>query len=269
MLKRKLLGIPIPVWTGILILLVIGFIGGPLGRSVFGDLGLSGWLSIPRPVPKLPAEEVFHLLGFPITNSVIGAWLTIVFLVVFSYAVTRRMKIVPGRLQSAFELLLGWLYDFCKNVAGEKHGRQFFPVVATIFLFVAFNAWLSLVPGFGSITVTTAGGEHAQVQVADGAIVELDADGRVVDYLVRIVGDVVELLAAKRGNPFRSSAEPPFHDIKVVAVLVDHSATGAAIVNDPPVDLLEEGPAILLAPDELRSTHGAIGDEVADPLEIG
>jgi len=166
-LKRRVLGLPSPILIGILLifllLFVIGFIGGPLGRSMFGDLGLSGWLSVPRPVPELPAEEIFYLLGFPITNSIIGAWLTIIFLVVFSYAVTRRMKIVPGRLQSAFEFLLGWLYNFCKNVAGEKHGRQFFPVVATIFLFVAFNAWLSLMPGFGSIMVTTAGGEHAHL----------------------------------------------------------------------------------------------------------
>ena len=167
MFKRKILGLPSPVLIGIslifLLFFIVGFVGGPLGRSMFGDLGLPGWLSIPRPVPKLPAEELFHLLGFPVTNSIIRAWLTIIFLVGFSYAITSHMKVVPGRLQSAFEALLGWLYNFCKNVAGEKHGRQFFPVVATIFLFVAFNAWLSLLPGFGSIMVTTAGGEHAHL----------------------------------------------------------------------------------------------------------
>jgi F-type H+-transporting ATPase subunit a len=85
------------------------------------------------------------------------------FLIAFSYAVTRRMKIIPGRLQSAFELLLGWLYDFCKRVAGDENGKKFFPFVATIFLFVAFNAWLSLIPGFGSITLTTAQGEHVEL----------------------------------------------------------------------------------------------------------
>jgi len=57
------------------------------------------------------------------------------------------------------EFALGALLNFCKTVAGEKNGRRFFPIVATIFLFVAFNAWLSLLPGFGSITVHTAEGE--------------------------------------------------------------------------------------------------------------
>ena len=165
--KRGCLGCSFPVLVGIvvvfLLLFVGGFIIGPLGRSMFGDLGLPSWLSIPRPEPSLPAEEVFHLFGFPITNSIIGAWITIIFLVGFSYVVTHRMKIVPGRLQGAFEFLLGWLYNFCRNVAGEENGRRFFPVVATIFLFVAFNAWLSLIPGFGSIEIINSEGHHVHL----------------------------------------------------------------------------------------------------------
>ena len=165
--KRGGLALSHPVVVGVLLvfflLLVVGFVSGPLGRSMLGDLGLPHWLSVPQPEFKLPAEVVFHFFGFPITNSIIAAWLTMIFLVGFSYAITRRMKVVPGRLQSAFEFLLGWLYNLCQRVAGEENGRKFFPVVATIFLFVAFNAWLSLIPGFGSITVTTAEGEHVHL----------------------------------------------------------------------------------------------------------
>ncbi len=174
--KRGGLGLSRPVLVGVLfvffLLLVVGLVSGPLGRSVLGDLGLPHWLSVPQPEFKLPAEEVFQLFGFPITNSILGAWLTIIFLVGFCYAVTRRMKVVPGRLQSAFEFLLGWLYNLCQDVAGEENGRKFFPVVATIFLFVAFNAWLSLIPGFGSIMVTTAEGE--QVHLLRGANTDIN-----------------------------------------------------------------------------------------------
>ncbi len=160
--KRRILGLPFPLIMGILIvflaLFVIGFIGGPLGKSIFGEIGFLSWLNVPRPDPKLPPEEVFLLFGFPIANSIIGAWLTIIVVVVFCYLATRRMKMVPGRLQGAFEFILGWLYNLCQSVAGEKNGRRFFPLVTTIFLFVAFNAWLSLLPGFGSIGITNAEG---------------------------------------------------------------------------------------------------------------
>jgi len=167
MAKRSALGMSRPLLVGVLslfvLLLVVGFLVGPLGRSMFGDLGLPAWLSLPHPEFKLPAETVFHLFGLPIANSIIGAWITMVVLICLSYLITRRMKVVPGRLQSAFEALLGWLYDLCRRVAGEENGRRFFPIVTTIFLFVAFNAWLSLIPGFGSIMVTNAEGEHVHL----------------------------------------------------------------------------------------------------------
>ncbi len=161
--KKGCLGCSFPLLIGIAVILlalfVVGFLSGPMGKSMVGDVGLPSWLSVSRPAPELPAETVFHIFGFPIANSVIAAWITIIILVGFSYAVTRRMKLIPNRLQMLFEAFLGWLYNFCQDVAGEDNGRRFFPVVATIFLFVAFNAWLGLLPGVGSILVHTAEGE--------------------------------------------------------------------------------------------------------------
>jgi F-type H+-transporting ATPase subunit a len=165
--KRGCLGCSFPVIVGLLIvflaLFVVGFIVGPIGSSMLGDLGLPSWLSVPRPDPKLPAEVVFHIFGFPIANSVIAAWVTIVVLVGISYAATRKVKLIPSRLQAFLESILGWLYDFCKEVAGEENGRRFFPIVTTIFLFVIANAWLGLVPGYGSIHVIGAEGEHVHL----------------------------------------------------------------------------------------------------------
>ncbi len=161
--KRGCLGCSFPVLIGILFiflaLTVFSLISGALGSSLFGDLGLPGWLTVSRPHPELPAEEVFHLFGFPITNSIVAAWLTIIVLVGISYAVTHRIKLIPGRLQCLLEFALGWLYGFCQEVAGEKNGRRFFPVVTTIFLFVIMNAWLGLLPGFGSILIIGSEGE--------------------------------------------------------------------------------------------------------------
>jgi len=161
--KKGCLGCSFPVLIGILlvflVLFVIGFASGSIGKSMLGDLGLPSWLSVSQPHPELPAEVVFHLFGFPITNSIIGAWLTIVVLVGFSYIVARQPRLIPKRGQMVLEFALGALLSFCQSVAGEKNGRRFFPIIATIFLFVIMNAWLSLLPGFGSITVHTAHGE--------------------------------------------------------------------------------------------------------------
>jgi F-type H+-transporting ATPase subunit a len=163
--QKRRMGCLSPVGIGVIvILLVLLFIGlavGPIGKSLFGNIipqSIADKLAVSQPEPELPDETVFHIGGFPITNTIIAAWVTILFLVLLSWAVTRRMKLVPGRLQAAFEFLLGWVYDLCRSVAGEENGRKFFPIVCTIFLFVGFNAWLSLIPGYGSITVNTPEG---------------------------------------------------------------------------------------------------------------
>lgn len=162
MLKKRFGGVPVWLLAAVFLLLLVDLVVGPVGTNAFAKFGVQiavpVWLSVPQPEPELPAEVVFHIAGFPITNSILGAWFTIIVLVTLSLIVTRRMKMVPGRLQSGFEFLVGWVYDFCKRVAGEENGRRFFPVVATIFLFVAFNAWLSLLPGFGSITIVNEEG---------------------------------------------------------------------------------------------------------------
>ena len=142
----------------VIILTVLGLLVGPLGKIFLGEVTwLPEWLSVPEPHIELPAEVVFHIFGLPITNSIVASWITVIVLVTLSIIVSRRMKFVPGRLQTVFEFLLGWLYDFCCSAAGEKDGRRFFPVVATIFLFVGFNAWLGLLPGYGSITIDVHG----------------------------------------------------------------------------------------------------------------
>ena len=162
--KRGCLGCSFPVFIIVVIIalgiVVIGFLAGPLGKSIVGDIGLPSWLSVSAPEPNLPAPVLFHVFGLPITNTIIAGWITVVFLAVVSWLITRRIKLVPGRLQTTFEFILGWVYDFCTSVAGEKNGRKFFPVICTIFLFVAFNAWLSLIPGFGSIQIHIHGHEY-------------------------------------------------------------------------------------------------------------
>ncbi len=161
MAKKRLMGCSLPVAITIGVTLLILFIAslatGPLGGNA---LKLPEWLIVHKPEPELPATVVFHLFGFPITNSIVATWVTIVVLGVFSWAVTRKMQLVPGRKQALLEFAIESLLNFCRSVAGEKNGRRFFPIVATIFLFIAFNAWLSLLPGYGSIlALFSDGGE--------------------------------------------------------------------------------------------------------------
>ena len=73
--ERKILGIKRTVFiVGVIILLVlsvVSFLAGALGESFFGDIGLPAWLSVDAPHPELPAEEIFNIGGFSITNTML------------------------------------------------------------------------------------------------------------------------------------------------------------------------------------------------------
>jgi F-type H+-transporting ATPase subunit a len=164
--KRKILGVPflaiLALFGVIFVLIILGLLAGPIGQSLF-KIHFPSWIAVAQPSPQLPSEAVFHVFGFGVTSTLLASWLTVVFLVLVSFLITRKMKLVPGRLQAIFEFVVGWIYDLCLSVAGEKNGRKFFPVVCTIFLYVAFNAWLSLIPGFSSIHITNAEGQTVEL----------------------------------------------------------------------------------------------------------
>ena len=166
-MRKGCLGCSFPVLIGIIIvvlaLIVISFLSGALGKALVGETGLPEIFTVDPPHVQLPAEGIFHIGGFTVTNTIITSWISMIVLVILAWAVTRRIKLVPSRLQSLLEFAIEWVLNLCTDVAGEKHGRRFFPIVVTIFLFVILNSWISLIPGFGSITYTVV--EHGQTHV--------------------------------------------------------------------------------------------------------
>jgi len=164
--KRKgCLGCSFPITVGFavlfLVLGVISLLGGALGTKIIGggEPIMPDWLTVSQPHPQLPAEGLFDVFGFAVTNTMLASWVSIIVVVALCYFATRKMKLVPKRLQMMVESIINYLYTFCTDIAGEENGRRFFPVIATIFLFVIMNAWLSLIPGYGTITYTNAEGE--------------------------------------------------------------------------------------------------------------
>ncbi|NWF93205.1 MAG: F0F1 ATP synthase subunit A [Syntrophaceae bacterium] len=134
----------------ILVLFIIGLVFGPLGSSFFGKEPPEIF-KVPRPHVVLPAEPVAHIGSFSITNTLLASWFTILVLVGLSYICTRKMALIPNRLQGMAEVVVEGLLSFVESVAGKHHARMIFPGVATIFIYVIFNAYLALLPFFGTI----------------------------------------------------------------------------------------------------------------------
>jgi len=101
--------------------------------------------------PYLFFVKLFELVGlghfahaYP---HVIYSWVAIILLIILGSLATRNLSLIPTKMQNVFEILIKGLEDFMVDLTGEE-GRWFFPLVATIFIYIFTCNLIGLVPGF-------------------------------------------------------------------------------------------------------------------------
>lgn len=96
-----------------------------------------------------------------VTNTMLSAWITSILLILILIVAARRWKMVPGRLQNLAEMIIEGLLGFVESVIGRDMARRVFPLIATIFLFVLFNAWIALLPIYPTLGFKDSHGDVA------------------------------------------------------------------------------------------------------------
>jgi F-type H+-transporting ATPase subunit a len=116
------------------------------------------------PVIKIAPDTIFYIGGFPVTNTLLATWITIVVLLGVFFLGTRRRDLIPSGLQNFLEWAVELLMGLVVSVSGKKKGKLFFPLVATFFLFILTCNLLDIIPGvdtigtFDPVAAATAGG---------------------------------------------------------------------------------------------------------------
>ena len=113
--------------------------------------------------PYLFIVKLFELIGFGHFAHaypwVIYSWFAMILLIIFAFLAVRKIDIIPSGAQNVFEILISGLEEFMVDITGEE-GRQFFPLIATVFLYIATCNLMGLIPGFypptASINTTAA-----------------------------------------------------------------------------------------------------------------
>lgn len=113
---------------------------------------------------SISAEKLFSLWGFPVTNAFLIGVLVSLFVILITQLVRLGWQAVPGRFQNllegAFEGILNLLESVTQNAV---EARRFFPLIATIFLFVLFSNWIGLLPGLGTIGLNHGEAGHQTI----------------------------------------------------------------------------------------------------------
>ncbi len=171
-------------------------------------------VAVALPVIMVPGEVVWKdflgINGLTITNTIIGTLVVDVLVLWFALAATRKMKVVPGRLQGLFEVVTDALWSLAKSTAG-KNARPIFPLMATIFIFLLVANWVKLVPGAESIGLMHCAPEGINGYDKNGILLKVD---KAMDPGVRATQENYDACHHKGEH------HDPAHDAALNAVLM-------------------------------------------------
>lgn len=89
-------------------------------------------------------EVVPHYVSYALLGSII--------LIAVSLIIRGSMSLVPSGVQNFVEVVAKYMLDLAEETIGHHWGRPFFPLICTIFMYIAVCNFMGLVPGFNSPT---------------------------------------------------------------------------------------------------------------------
>jgi F-type H+-transporting ATPase subunit a len=122
----------------------------------------------------IEAEELFQIGPLSFTNSMVGALLATLVLLLAAWYVTSRSALVPGRMQSALELPVELMTGI---VAGSSsRWRGYVALILGFFLMILVANWIGLLPGVGTIGITHVdeAGHEAMIPIIRPASADLN-----------------------------------------------------------------------------------------------
>ncbi|MFH1980522.1 MAG: F0F1 ATP synthase subunit A [Pseudomonadota bacterium] len=78
---------------------------------------------------------------------VVYSWVVMLFLILVGAMATKTVSMIPGKAQNFWEIVISGMEEFMVEITGDE-GRWFFPLIATVFLYIAVCNLSGLLPGF-------------------------------------------------------------------------------------------------------------------------
>ncbi len=84
-------------------------------------------------------------------NNVLNTWIVMIILVVAAILVKNKLEMIPKGSQNFWEVVVSTLEDIVVQTMGE-HGRPYFPLIASLALFILACNLIGIIPWFQSST---------------------------------------------------------------------------------------------------------------------
>lgn len=99
----------------------------------------------------IEAEELFAIGPLSFTNSMVGALLASLLLLLAAWYMTRHSASIPGRLQSALEVPIELMAGIISS--STSRWRSYAALILGLFLMILVANWVGLLPGVGTVGI--------------------------------------------------------------------------------------------------------------------
>ncbi|MFC1488250.1 F0F1 ATP synthase subunit A [Thermodesulfobacteriota bacterium] len=101
--------------------------------------------------PYLFFVKLFELIGLDhfahAYPHVIYSWVVMTLLIVMGAIGAKSVSLIPTKMQNFLEIIISGMEEFMVDITGEE-GREYFFIIATVFLYILVCNLIGLVPGF-------------------------------------------------------------------------------------------------------------------------
>jgi F-type H+-transporting ATPase subunit a len=106
------------------------------------------------------AEPIKHFNNFNLTNALLTSWVTVGIIILFSLVLRSKLKEIPGKFQTIFEIAIEGALSLCDQVTNDRElSKKIFPFAISAFFFILISNWLGIAPlgGIGILEETAHG----------------------------------------------------------------------------------------------------------------
>ena len=145
---------------------------------------------------SLSPEILFYIGIFPITNAFFWSVLLSLSLILLTLCINKKLKQVPGRLQNIAEIIIEGGISFVDSITNDKKKtRRLFPLIITMFIFIATANLITIIPGQAAITLHKSEGTIPLFRA-------VMSDYAMVFVLTMIAIIIVQVVAIIANGPF-------------------------------------------------------------------
>lgn len=157
----------------------------------------------------LAPEPIAEIAGFPITPSILTSWIVTMVVLIGAYFIGRNLKMIPGKGQVVVETFVSGVLGYMKDALEDaKLAERYFPLIASIFVFVLFMNLVGFLPIMETVGYTDHEGHFHPFFYPVNADLNTPLALAIISFLVIEIAGILHLGFLKYASKFVNLSSP-------------------------------------------------------------